>query len=466
MKTKLYLFGILFAIAMMTSCEKEEFDLSQPFVIAFEKQSYDYSQISAEKEMKLVFSEAARYNGTVQIKVKAENANYDTDFTTFPEIENDVMEIPFSAGQTEVSYIFKNLIFPFDSDDKKVLLEVIKINYTGQTSIQGYKTSLISFERSLGTSLLPETGGPNQGNQVYIDLSTEVVTKVRRDSWDLGFYSGDHFRVVINGSVYMAAKKLGVTNIDAVTPVSVQPFQNQVAVGTFDANNTQYVDAPTGNILQTAISEISENNEDNKVYLVNLGYEVGTTIPNVGSVAVAGNSRGWRKIRILKSGNDYILQYANLNSTTHEEITISKNAAYNFTFFSFNTKSTVNVEPEKTKWDLNFTVFTNEIPGSGSYGYSDFVLNNIKAGIKAYEVRTTTKAYANYNLADVNDNSFLDDQRVIGADWRDVFSGAAFPDRYFILKDAEGNYYKIRMLAFVNDGGIRGYPKFEYKLLQ
>lgn len=464
MKTKFYF--LILTLVLLASCDRDETDLSQPFVAAFEKTSYDFSQIQGEKEMKLVFSENAQSGGSVQIRVNAQNAQYHVDFTTFPEATNGIMEIPFAAGQREVNFIFKNLIFPFDSDDKSVLLEIVQINYTGATSIQGYKTSLISFERSLGTSLLPEVGGPNQGDQVYIDLSTELATKVRRDSWDLGFYAGEHFRVVINGSVYMAAKNLGVTNIDAVTPASVSSFQNEVAVGTFDPENTNYVDAPTGDILQTAISEISNNADDNKVYLVNLGYKVGTATPNVGSVAVAGDPRGWKKIRILRNGDNYVLQYADLASTTHQEVTIAKNEAFNFTFFSFNTNSIVNVEPEKSKWDLNFTVFTNEIAGAGSYGYSDFVLNNGKAGVKVYRVNTSFKSYANYALIDVDEASFLDDQRVIGAEWRDVFTGTAYTDRYYVLKDFDGNYYKIHMLAFVNQGGVRGFPKFEYKLLQ
>lgn len=464
MKMKFYLF--ILSIVTLAACSSDETNLSQPFVVAFEKMSYDFSQIQSEKQMRLVFSQTAQSAGSVKIRVDAQNAEYGTDFTTLPEAQNGIVELPFAAGQRDLALAFKNLIYPFDSDDKSVLLEIIEINYAGQTSIQGYKTSLISFERSLGTALLPEIGGPNQGDQIYIDLSTELMTNVRRDSWDLGFYAGEHFRVAINGSVYMAVKNLDVTDIDAVTPASVAAFQSQVAVGTFDPANTNYVDAPNGDILQTAIDAISINPDENKVYLVNLGYEVGTAIPNVGSVAIAGDPRGWKKIRILRSGDGYLLQYADLTSNTHQEVTISKNPAFNFTFFSFNTNSIVSVEPEKNKWDLNFTVFTNEIAGAGSYGYSDFVLNNLKAGIKVYQVNTSFKSYANYTLADVDDANFTDDQRIIGADWRDVFTGSAFTDRYYVLKDFDGNYYKIRMLAFVNEGGVRGFPKFEYKLLQ
>ena len=222
-----------------------------------------------------------------------------------------------------------------------------------------------------GAAIAPEVGGPNEPNQVYVDLSTNTTSVVKRDSWELGFNAGSDFRVTLNGSIYMAAGQLSETNIDAVTSTSteVQELQPKIAVGTFDATNTAYVDAPDGTITSTAIAEISSTDANNKVYLLNLGDEIGTETPTTGSVDISDDSRGWKKIRILKSGNDYILQYADLDATTHKEVTISKSTTHNFTFFSFNTESEVTVVPEKSSWDLNFTVFTNEIPGYGSYGY-------------------------------------------------------------------------------------------------
>ena len=39
-------------------------------------------------------------------------------------------------------------------------------------------------------------------------------------------------------------------------------------------------------------------------------------------------------------------------------------------------------------------------------------------------------------------------------------------DRFFVIKDANGNFYKVLFRALKNDLGERGYPVFEYKLLQ
>ena len=200
--------------------------------------------------------------------------------------------------------------------------------------IQGNTTFTLNSAASLGRGFEPIVGGPNEQNQVYIDLSTETQSPVQRDTWDLGFYGGTDFRVGINTSIYMAAKQLESTNIDAVTQADVADIQDEVAVGTFDPTNAAYIDNPDGDIAKTAIAPISASDSDNKVYLVNLGYQVGTEVPAPGSVAIAGDTRGWKKIRILRQGNGYLLQYADLNDTSHQEITIEKNSEYNFTFFN------------------------------------------------------------------------------------------------------------------------------------
>ncbi len=325
-----------------------------------------------------------------------------------------------------------------------------------------------------GAAISPEVGGPNEPNQVYVDLSTNTTTAVKRDSWDLGFYTGTDFRVVLNGAVFMAAGQLSETDIDAITSTSaeVQDLQPKVAVGTFDDANTAYVDSPDGLITTTAITEISNTDVINNVYLLNLGDEIGTETPATGSVDISDDSRGWKKIRILKDGNNYVLQYADLDATTHKEVTISKNTTHDFTFFSFNTESEVVVAPEKKNWDLNFTVFTNEIPGYGSYGYSDYVTNNTKADAKVYMIDTDDASftYENFSLTDVVNSNFTNDQRGVGSSWRNGGGPGSLPSLkdnvFYVVNDTDGNLYKLQFLALTNADGERGYPEFIYSLLE
>ncbi len=328
---------------------------------------------------------------------------------------------------------------------------------------------------SEGAIVNPEIGGAAEPNQVWIDLSTGESTITKRTKWDLGFYSGDEFKVILNTSCLMAAGKIdGATNIDAVTESSVADLMTKVQVANFVPTNTIYVDDVTGhyNTGYTAIAEISENDSENGVYLVNMGKETYTgEIPD-GSVITGGDSRGWMKVQIVRNGNGYKIKYARLNETTHHEYIISKKPDYNFAFFSMVNQSEVDVQPEKTKWDICFTVFVNIIEGSGTYIYSDFVIDNVLAGASAYEIIITdgssaTEAYNNFKLEDVDASKFQQDQRTIGGNWRTLGPGGGSMNgnRFYILKDPDGLYFKIKFNKIKSDDGVRGHPEFEYKPL-
>lgn len=453
----------------LTSCSDEESPLGLNFVAGFKNVSVDYSKIENEQTIQLVFSKVAEQDGQIHIRVSEENAVYDLDYTTLPNTNQKELIVPIKKGQSTASFTFKNLIFPFNRSDKTLRFEIVKIDYPNAV-IQGFTSLKISFDRSIGGTISPEIGGPNQPYQVFVDLSSDSQSKVKRDTWDIGFYNGSLFRIQLNGSIYMATKALTETDMTKVTKATVGNLLNTVAVGTFMDENKTFIDYPSGEILKTAIAAIEEDDSKNPVYLLNLGYEVGTSIPAIGSVAIAGNHRGWKKVRFMRKGKDYLVQYADLDDVTYQEKIIQKDADSNFTHFSFSSHEVVKVEPARNKWDISFTVFTNLIEGNGSYGFSDFVVNNSKAGVKAYQVNVDEAKNITYTTFDdtmIDESKFESDQRVIGDSWRQVTAPQKlFTDRFYILKDAENNYYKIRMLAFMNSSSLRGYPRFEYKLIK
>jgi hypothetical protein len=324
-------------------------------------------------------------------------------------------------------------------------------------------------------TLQPGTGGPAQPNSVYVDLSSAGMTAVPRTSWDLGFYSGSDFKVVLNSSLKMSAKQLETTNIDAVATADDSML---IAQGQGNANQ---VDDPTGNMTTTAIAAVSANDAENKVYLINLGNGSAAAAPAVGAESSAsGPHRGWRKVRILRNGNGYKVQYGDINSTTHQEVTINKNEMFSFSFFSLTTSNVVAAEPQKNSWDLVFTTFTNVIPSGSSlvpYYYPDYILTNTKGGAQSYQVLTGDGfTYDSFTLANVTTASFNTDQRNIGSNWRStsIVGPGGFPvsqfvlktDRFFVVKDTEGHIYKVRMTGGANQAGERGFPAFQYELLK
>ena len=311
-------------------------------------------------------------------------------------------------------------------------------------------------------------GGPNQQNQVYVDLSGEDAAPTARDSWELGFYSGNDFRVVLNNSLGMAVKRLGTSDITA--PVTEDP---SVAVGTFQSSNMAYVDNPTGEFSNTAFGAIAADEASAEVYLVNLGFSIPTTMPDPGSANTAGPIRGWKKVKVWKDGDGYKLQHADIDATTATTVTITKDPAYNHVFFSLVNGATVTVEPQKDQWDLNFTTFTNEVfdndgVSAGAYFYSDFIVINKKGGVSAVMVEGDTAAYQAMTLASFQAGGHMldTDQRAIGDKWRNVFDKAVYDDVFFVVKDAAGNHYKVKFISMLNADGHRGFPMFQYTLLQ
>lgn len=327
-----------------------------------------------------------------------------------------------------------------------------------------------------GDVLDPEVGGPAQPNQVWIDLSADESSRMKltkRTDWDLGFYGGDEFFAVLNSSILMAAGVVeGATDIDSVNESDVSSIKSILTQ--MSGYPETYVDAVTGNYLQdgTAIASVSENNSENYVYLLKLGYGIyeGNMFP--GTAYSAGAFRGWKKIRIKRSGNNYVLQYADVESTTHQEVIISKNADYNFTFYSIVNNQIADIEPKKENWDICFTVMNNTIEGHGTYIYTDFVTSNNLGGVGVYEVVLPNASdliptYNNFDATDVDESLFIyNDQRVIGSNWRNVFNGVPEPNRFYVIKDPEGIIFKLRFIRFLGDSGeiqgYRGYPQFEY----
>ncbi|WP_159090775.1 HmuY family protein [Aquimarina aquimarini] len=458
---------------IITGCSSDDdATVTQEFAVAFENPSVSFSTTDENKEIKIVFSSTALEAGTLTIKYTANKAVYgaNADFTTVPSGETGSLTVNFKQGDKGAVFTLNKLRNPIEGITKAVSFSIEKVSIANGL-ISGNTDIAVSFTEApaIGGVIAPEVGGHNEPNQVYIDLSSQTQSTIKRDQWDLGFYSGSEFRVKINGAIYMGAAQLDATDITTVREADVTALKDLII--TSAPNTAQYFDDPTGDITKTVIAEVSAKVEENKVYLLKLGYEVSTKEPKVGRVDISGELRGWKKIRILRDGDGYILQHADVDATTFEEIKIPKKSEYNFTFFSFNTKSIVDVEPMKDKWDLNFTVFTNIIsfqPGvTGAYGFSDFITTDLLGGANSYMVKTTEFTYEDFALANIDNDKFIADQRGIGSNWRDLLGGTGLlTDRFFVLKDTDGNLYKIRFTAFTNESGVRGYPQFEYTLLQ
>lgn len=463
-------FLLFFSLGLLSvySCSDDDGIDGGSNAVSFEVPSMNLTEDTAS--VVITFAKQTAASGVITLGIAETEAKYGTDYATEPAGSSGSLEVPFDAGVSKVSFTFNRLIPANEGQVKNVKFTInqISTNY----EISGNNSTVVNFNETAlsGNSLEPEVGGPSQANQVYIDLSSGAMTTVPRVSWDLGFYSGSEFRVILNNSIKMSAKSM--ENID-LSAVVLEDNSMLIGQGAGDPN---LIDNPTGLITGTAIAEISTNDDDNFVYLINLGSNPSTTPPALGSLATdTGGHRGWKKVRILRDGSGYKLQYADLTDTNFSEVTINKDAAYNFSFFSFTTNNTVSVEPQKDKWDINFTTFTNLFGGNTPYFFADFVVNNSRGGALVYGVSTEDFAYENFTLSNVDHSQFTDDQRGIGDSWRSTSAPGpdGFPvsqfvlntDIFFVLKDPAGNLYKIKMTGGALPDLERGHPTFVYELL-
>lgn len=470
--------GFFVFVGLVTlGCSEEDNTSTPANAVAFVNSSVNVVQDNTT--VNLVFQNPTVAAGSITLSVTEVATAYGVDYTTVPVAENNTIQVPFAANVTSASFTFNRLVEATEEQIKNVSFTITAVSLTQVEIPTSTRTIQLNFDEAPITlaTKSPTIGGPNVPNQVYFDFSSGVETPVERTKWDLGFFSGNEFRVAINGSLKMAVKNTELTDI--TVPIAID---NTVAVGEGGGSgvsngNPAYVDGPNGDIALTAIQAVSATDADNKVYLVNLGFGLTNVAPNVGSVNPYGDARGWKKIRVLRSGNDYKLQYANPEATTFSEVTISKNSAFNFTFFSLMTNQVVAAEPQKDKWDILFTPFTNLTNfGSGlvSYAFQDFIVTNRKGGTRAYQVLNSAGvAYADFSLTNVVPANFdLEtsvDQRVIGSNWRNGGGPTSLPsvrdDRFYVVKDVAGNIYKVRFVAMSNAAGERGNPTFEYQKL-
>lgn len=126
MKSILKIIAVL-SLVFTLGCEKDNEFSQEPFVVAFKSQSIDYSTIQDNYNMRLVFSEPAKAAGKVYIRVSEDNASAGIDYSTTPQQTDRVIELPFNNNDTEVSFVFENLIYPFDREDKMITFKVEKL---------------------------------------------------------------------------------------------------------------------------------------------------------------------------------------------------------------------------------------------------------------------------------------------------------------------------------------------------
>lgn len=454
---------VLILATTIFSCKDKEIALPDN-VANFPAAEQGIAATANEVEVKVNLSRAVTEASTVTLELVGTGVTYGTHFTTTPAAVNNTVTLSFPVGASSATLKVTKVA-------NIVLLGTEKIQFTEKSATGGLllgttQKLTLSFSEIIsdGSTLTLEgkTTESNYTNVAYADLSANKTTPVNRKNWALGFYSGADFRVVLNQSFQELAAVVNKTDINAVT------LDDAKATLVYGLNlQTSYtggnllVDSYDGSFTRTAIATVSATDADNKVHILGLN---GSFIePNL------------YKIRVLRNGTTgYTLQYAKVQETTFKTVNISKNADYNLAFVSLGNNNDgviVDAEPKKTEWDLNWSYSTYGLsatnPDANPYFYQDFVSTNNLGGVTAVQISTSLKTYDAYAEADIAGTTFLSGRDVIGSSWRSTSTGI-YSDRFYVIKDAKGNVYKLKFVSMGlgTDGGERGKPVIEYKLIK
>ena len=459
--TKIFLAFLL--VSTFTACRKKETLQEADNYVAFENKEQGIAAAENSIVVKIKLLNTATENVPLVLNVVELGVANNTDFTTLPATVAGKISLNIASGSKEASFTINKVPTAIFDGDEKLSFALATTN--AAVSLGVTKEFTLNFAELVANTFSSTIngGGANFGNKVFVDISANRQVAVQRTSWDLGFYNGtDDFRVTLNSSVNMMAKQINKTDLNTVSSSDTLGLTNEVAFSQFAPTTISlpYIDYPNGDITRTAIAAISNIATDNKVYLVNRGNAIGT----------GAASRGWKKIRILRSANGgYTIQHADIAATTFVTVDIAKDDRTFFKQFSFE-NNVVDVEPAKKKWDFAWTYFTNVTnfgTGEVPYLFQDVILLN--KNVLAFKMLTATKTFDNFGIADIASLTYLTTQNAIATDWRSGGGPTSGPavrtDRYYIIKDSDNNIYKIRFTALTQNNE-RGYPTYEAVLVK
>jgi hypothetical protein len=457
---KIYALALLASLVFVT-CDDEP--ALPDNLVTFETDAAGFE--GNETTVKLLLTRAASQETTVQVTLIPDNLTYGTEFTTEPEGSTGTINVVVPKGSTEATIVVIKSAGVFLNGDESIDFTVTAADQ--QVLLGEAVTTKISFAAitSEGSSLQlsGKTDASPYANSVYADMSANKAVSVDRKSWNLGFYNGDAFRVILNPGYQSTAAPTAKTDISTVVLADADLIPN-LNHDFSDPATLPLADNWDGDITKTSFAEVSATDADNKVYLV--------------SFEGSKEKNQWFKVKVTRNGTGYKVQYARVGDTSIKTIDVPKNSDYNFSFVSLETNAIVSAEPAKGNWDLGWSYSTSNSGLNTPYWFQDFVLINNVGGASAVEIvkANATEAdasFTSFGEADIAALTFSTRRDAIGSKWRStggpgIPAGGIKRDRFYVIKDPRGNVYKMKFVSMgvASDGGERGKPVIEYKLVK
>lgn len=332
MKKILY-FSFLLVGLFATSCSDDDAPLPDN-TVNFSATELGLGETESSKSFTINIDRKSDTPVSISIAATPKGISYETGYTTTPAIANNILTVTIPAGETSATIEVKKVATLFDGD------EAIDFEITTASAgiVLGTKKSLkLTFGAiiSTGSSMKLEggEGGASAINSVFVDFSGNEQTSAARKSWNFGFSTGSDFGVILNNTTGSTAIEATNQSLDAkISTADSAAYVAKLVIGGGEGN-FDIIDDVLGDVSKSIIKE-------GKVYIVSLG-ESQTPL---------------YKVKVSKKDADtYTIQYAKSNEATVKSLDVPKNAAYNFVYASITSDKVVSVQPEKAKWDIEWT---------------------------------------------------------------------------------------------------------------
>jgi len=290
-------------------------------------------------------------------------------------------------------------------------------------------------------------------HQVYFDFSTGgIVSENENEAWVLAFECADSaYHIRINSSDYWGIAHTGSNDMESVF--------------TSDPEYLWKADKSDGNPDSTAVGSwvsFEEGVPDytNEVYLLGqyegINYQLAKKLQ-----FISVNEEAYRFLMDDPDGSD------------PDTIEVLKDERFNYTQFSVETKSSIQIEPEKEEWDIlfqqYFTILYTDDGVPTPYYVRGVLLN--PNGVEA--ALDTIIHFLDMDYTSAIQNEFSSAQDAIGHDWKSVEVDEATnsaeykvrPGHTYLVRDTNNELYKLRFKSFFNKSGVKGSPSIEFARL-